>query len=41
VNIALDSQPIDRCPALDSSGNGGVEINELISAVSNALNGCP
>jgi cysteine-rich repeat protein len=41
VNIALGSQPIDRCAAVDSSGNGRVEINELIAAVNRALNGCP
>ncbi len=40
VNIALGSLPLDRCPAFDPTGNGGVEINELIAAVSNALNGC-
>jgi cysteine-rich repeat protein len=41
VNIALGTLSIDRCPAFDASGNGGVEINELITAVRNALNGCP
>jgi hypothetical protein len=41
VNIALGSLPITTCPACDPSGNGRVEINELIAAVSNALNGCP
>jgi cysteine-rich repeat protein len=41
VSIALGLQSIDRCPAFDLSANGGVEINELISAVNNALNGCP
>jgi len=41
VSIALGSQPLDRCPAFDASGNGIVEINELILAVNNALSGCP
>lgn len=41
VNIALGTLSIDRCPAFDPSGNGSVEINELIAAVANALNGCP
>jgi hypothetical protein len=40
VNIALGSQPIDRCPAFDSSGNHRVEISELVAAVNRALNGC-
>jgi hypothetical protein len=40
VSIALGSQPIDRCRALDLSGNGRVEISELVAAVNNALNGC-
>jgi uncharacterized protein YbjT (DUF2867 family) len=37
VNIALGNRPLDACRAFDRSGNG---INELIAAVSNALNGC-
>jgi hypothetical protein len=41
VNIALGTLSIDRCPAFDPSGNGSVQINELIAAVANALNGCP
>ena len=41
VNIALGNQSLDLCPAFDPSGNGGVEINELILAVNNALDGCP
>lgn len=41
VSIALGSLPITACPAFDPSGSGRVEINELIAAVNNALNGCP
>jgi hypothetical protein len=40
VNIARATLALDRCPAFDPSGRGRVEINELIIAVSNALNGC-
>jgi len=40
VNIALGNQSLASCPAFDRSGNGQVEINELISAVNDALNGC-
>jgi hypothetical protein len=41
VNIALGNAELDVCPAFDNSGNGQVEVNELIIGVSNALNGCP
>jgi hypothetical protein len=32
--------PIDVCATLDVNGDGWVEVNELISAVANALEGC-
>lgn len=41
VNIALENDPIDLCPAFDQDGSEAVEINELIAAVGAALNGCP
>jgi len=40
VNIALGRQQTAKCPAFDRNARDGVEINELITAVSNALNGC-
>jgi hypothetical protein len=40
VGIALGSQPAAACTAMDANGNGTVEITELISAVTAALNGC-
>ncbi len=40
VGIALGNQPIGQCPAADSNWDGRVSINELIRAVSNALDGC-
>jgi len=41
VNIALGSLQFDRCPAFDTEDSMSVEINELITGVINALNGCP
>ena len=40
VNIALGTQPVSACTAVDADGNGMVAINELVRAVGNALNGC-
>jgi glucose/arabinose dehydrogenase len=41
VAIALGSQPISACQAMDSSGEGNVTVDELIRAVTAALDGCP
>ena len=40
MNIALGNVAIDVCAAFDLNGDGRVEVNELISAVASALNGC-
>jgi len=40
VNIALGSQPVARCAAVDRDGNGVVSVAELVTAVTRALNGC-
>ena len=40
VNIAMGLQPIGRCPTLDADAGSSGEINELIAAVRNALEGC-
>jgi sugar lactone lactonase YvrE len=40
VNIALGRQQLAACPEFDENTQEGVEINELITAVDNALNGC-
>lgn len=40
VNIALGNFPLSRCPAGDGDSDGAIRINELVGAVSNALNGC-
>jgi hypothetical protein len=43
VNIALGNAPLSACPAFDDSCGPlpGVCISVLVSAVGNALNGCP
>jgi hypothetical protein len=41
VNIIIGSQPLSECTALDVDADGTAQINELIGAVNNALNGCP
>jgi hypothetical protein len=41
VNIALGNLAVQACPAFDRNANGRADVNELITAVSNALNGCP
>ena len=41
VNIALGNAAVATCPLFDRDTSGSVEINELIVAVSNLLNGCP
>jgi hypothetical protein len=40
VSIAQRPLSLDRCPAFDPSGSNAVEIDELITAVTNALSGC-
>jgi hypothetical protein len=40
VSIILGGTPLSECTALDADLNGQVGINELISAVLSALNGC-
>jgi hypothetical protein len=40
VTIGLDPQSAGRCPAFDLNGDGEVQINELVSAVRHALEGC-
>ncbi len=40
VNIALETQTVDKCPALDVNDDGAVTVNELVQGVNNALEGC-
>jgi len=41
VNIVNGVAAASTCPSLDIAGDGTVAINDLVQAVSNALNGCP
>ena len=40
VNVALGIASVEQCPAIDVNGDGEVTIDELISAVGQALQGC-
>jgi len=40
VNIALGNADVGDCSALDSNGSGTIDVNELVSAVNAALQGC-
>lgn len=40
VDILMRNRDLDVCPGLDLSGNGSVEVDELLRAVDDALNGC-
>jgi hypothetical protein len=41
VNIALGLGEVDACAAGDPSGDGNVTVDEILTAVNNALSGCP
>ena len=41
VGIALGSNEVTACTAVDGDGDGEVAINELVAAVGHALDGCP
>lgn len=40
VNIGLGIVPFDDCPQFDRDGSETVSVDEIITAVQNALNGC-
>lgn len=40
VNIALGLAPIDDCLAADTDGNGEASVDELVTMIDLALNGC-
>jgi Kelch motif len=40
VAIALNQQPLVACPSFDGNHDGRVSVNELVTAVGNALGGC-
>jgi hypothetical protein len=41
VNIALGNDDISACGAGDANSNGQITLDEILTAVNNALNGCP
>jgi hypothetical protein len=41
VNIALGNASVEACFAGDANRDGQITIDEILTAVSNALNGCP
>jgi hypothetical protein len=41
VGIALGSSAAELCAAVDGNDDGEVTVDELVTAVNNALNGCP
>jgi hypothetical protein len=41
VNIALGSAELETCVPADANQDGEVQVNELVLAVGNALDGCP
>ena len=40
VNIALGNTPVTACDAGDANHNNQITVDEILSAVNNALNGC-
>jgi hypothetical protein len=40
VSIALGERPAAECMVADADASGSVQIDELITAVDGALNGC-
>jgi hypothetical protein len=41
MNIAFDNTDLLDCEAADANHDGQVTIDEILTAVNNALNGCP
>jgi hypothetical protein len=41
VAIALGTAQVGQCISIDGDGNESVTVSELVTAVNNALNGCP
>jgi hypothetical protein len=40
VNVALENASIDACFAGDANHDGQITVDEILTAVNNALNGC-
>jgi hypothetical protein len=41
VNIALGEAPLSQCEAGDGNGDNEITVDEILTAVNNALQGCP
>jgi hypothetical protein len=41
VNIALGDAPVSACEAGDANHDGRITVDEILTAVNDALNGCP
>jgi hypothetical protein len=41
INIALGNTPVGNCLAGDANGDRQITVDEILTAVNNALNGCP
>lgn len=41
VNIALGNANVSICPAGNAYHDGNITVDEILLALSNALNGCP
>lgn len=40
VNIALGYMPVADCPLGDTGHDGEITVDEIVAAVTRALNGC-
>jgi hypothetical protein len=40
VNIALGNTPVTTCEPGDANHDGQITVDEILTAVNNALNGC-
>jgi hypothetical protein len=41
VNIALENTDVGVCSVGDANHDGQISVDEILTAVNNALNGCP
>ena len=41
VNIALGNAQLSQCSTGDANGDHQITVDEILTAVNNALNGCP
>jgi hypothetical protein len=41
IDIALGNLSVPQCQTFDVNGDGQVTVDEILQAVSNALDGCP